>query len=162
MAQRKLASLTTDTIPKQQFGGRNGFSMVNALAKMISCAEKNQRWNQVTSVLAIVIKCAFDNVHKGVLLNIMSEMDFPEVSRCWVIYFLSRRRTSLIIDGKGTEPRYVDSGIPQGPPISLLLFLIYTSSQYKRLGKLVLMLLGSLMTLLSIKVVGTSIRTLQH
>jgi hypothetical protein len=46
---------------------------------------------------------------------------------------LSKRRTSLIIYGKGTEPRYVNSGIPQGSPISLFLFLIYTSSLYNKI-----------------------------
>ena len=43
------------------------------------------------------------------------------------------RRTNLIIDGKVTEPRRVDSGIPQGSPISPLLFLIYTSSLYRKI-----------------------------
>jgi retron-type reverse transcriptase len=133
VVQRRLASLTTDTIPKQQFGGRNGFSTADALAKMISYAETNQRWNRVTSILAIDIKGAFDNVHRGALLKTMSDTDLPEASRCWVNYFLSRRKISLIIDGKKTEPRYVDSGIPQGSPISPLLFLIYRSSLYNKI-----------------------------
>ena len=74
-------------------------------------------------------------MHRGVLLKTMSDMGLPEASRCWVKHFLTRRRTSLIIDGKKTEPRRVDSGIPQGSPISPLLFLIYTSSLYSEIRK---------------------------
>jgi hypothetical protein len=41
----------------------------------------------------------------------------------------------LIIDGKKTDPRQVDSDIPQGSPVSPLLFLSYTSLLYKRIKK---------------------------
>ena len=69
-------------------------------------------------------------MHEGVLLKTMLDMDLPEASKLWVSHFLGRRRTSLIIDGKVTEPRRVDLGIPLDSPISPLLFLIYTSSLY--------------------------------
>lgn len=55
-------------------------------------------------MLAIDIKSVFDNVHKGILLKSMSDMDLPEASRCRVYYFLSRRKTNLVIDDKVTEP----------------------------------------------------------
>ena len=97
------------------------------------CTLVNQSWNRVTSILAIDIKGAFDNVHKGVLLKTMLDMDLPEASKLWVSHFLGGRRTSLIIDGKVTEPRRVDSGIPQGSPISPILFLSYTSSLYRKI-----------------------------
>ena len=48
-------------------------------------------------------------------------------------YLLGRRKTKLIIDGKVTEPRRVDSGIPQGSPITPFLFLINTSSLYNKI-----------------------------
>ena len=65
----------------------------------------------------------------------MTDMDLPEASRCWVNYFLSRWGTSLIIDGKVTEPRRVDLDIPQCSPISLLLLLVYTGSLYNKIRK---------------------------
>ena len=133
VVQRKLTSLTANTTPKQQFGGRNGFSTADALTKLIRYTEVSQGWNRVTPILAIDIKGAFDNVHKGVLLKTMSDMDLPEASKLWVSHFLGGRRTSLIIDGKVTEPRRVDSGIPQGSPISPILFLSYTSSLYRKI-----------------------------
>jgi hypothetical protein len=43
VVQKKLASLAADTIPKHQFGGRNGFSTVDAITKLVNYAEKNQR-----------------------------------------------------------------------------------------------------------------------
>ena len=135
VVQRILASLTADIIPKQQFGGRNGFSTADALAKLISYTEVSQSWNRVTFIPAIDIKGAFDNVHKGVLLKTMSDMDLPEASKLWVSHFLDGRRTSLKIYGKVIEPRRVDSGIPHGSLISSLLFLIYTSSLYRKIRK---------------------------
>ena len=125
--------LTADIIPKQQFGERNGLSTADAFAKLISYTEVSQSGNRVTSIPAIDIKGAFDNVHKGVLLKTMLDMDLPEASKLWVSHFLGRRRTSLIIDGKVTEPRRVDLGIPLDSPISPLLFLIYTSSLYRKI-----------------------------
>lgn len=53
-----------------------------------------------TSELAIDIKRTFDNVHKGVLLKTMSDLDLPEASRCCMNYFMSRRGNSLIIDSE--------------------------------------------------------------
>ena len=87
----------------------------------------------MTSVLAIVIKGAFKNVHKRVLLQTVSDMDLLKASKLWVSHFLGGRRTSLIIDGKVTEPRRVDFGISQGSFISSLLFLINISSLYRRI-----------------------------
>jgi hypothetical protein len=72
----------------------------------------------------------------------MSDMNLSEASMSWVYHFLSKRRTSLIIDGKKTNPRQVDFGIPQGSPISPLMFLIYTSSQYKRIKEADLHVIG--------------------
>lgn len=51
-------------------------------------------------------------------------------------YFLSRRRTSLITCDKVTELRGVNSDIPQGSPISPLLFLIYLSALYNKIREI--------------------------
>jgi hypothetical protein len=80
VVQKRLASLAANTIPKYQFGGRNGFSAVDAIAKLVNYAEKNQQWNRAESVFAIGIKGAFDNVYKGVLLKTMLDINLPEAS----------------------------------------------------------------------------------
>jgi len=55
-------------------------------------------------------------------------MDPQDAFRYWVSYFLTKRKTSLIINGKITDLRREDFGIPQGSPTFSLLFLTYTSS----------------------------------
>jgi retron-type reverse transcriptase len=96
----------------------------------------------VTSVLNIGIKGAFDNVHKGIFLKTMSDMNLPEASMRSVYHFISRRRTSLITNDKKADSRQVDLGIPQGSPISPLLFQIYISSLYKKIKEADLHVLG--------------------
>lgn len=64
---------------------------------------------------------------------IQLHLAIPVASRQSENYLLGRRKTNLIIDGKITEPRRVDSGIPQGSPITPFLFLIYTSSLYNKI-----------------------------
>ena len=86
-----------------------------------------------TSELAIDIKRTFDNVHKGVLLKTMLDLDLPEASRCCMNYFMSRRGNSLIIDSEVKKLRRVDSGIPYSSSISLLLFLIYMNFLYNKI-----------------------------
>lgn len=78
MVQRRLASLTTDTIQKQQFGRRNSFSTAEVLAKLISYPETAQNRDCVISVLGIGIKGAFDNMHRNILLKTMSGHGSPK------------------------------------------------------------------------------------
>lgn len=93
-----MASLTAYTIPKQQFGGRNGFSKTNTLAGLIGYIEINQSQDNVTSVLAFDTSSAFNNVHESVLLETMSDIELTKASRCCVNYFLGRRKSTLIIN----------------------------------------------------------------
>ena len=62
-------------------------------------------------MFAIDIKGAFGN---DILLKTMSDMDFPENSRRWMNYFLSKQRTSLINQDKVIDTTSMDSGIPKG------------------------------------------------
>ena len=62
-------------------------------------------------MFAIDIKGAFGN---DIFLKTMLDMDFPEDSRRWMNYFLSKRRTSLINQDEVIESTGMDLGIPKG------------------------------------------------
>lgn len=137
IVQKRLTVLTETLLPAEQYGGRHGYSAVDAVGKLCHDIEYNMKRSKVTSILAIDIQGAFDNVHRDTLLNTMQEMNLPTAVQNWVYYFMRGRRTSLVVDGKRTTERKTVTGIPQGSPISPLLFLIYTTPLYsiiKNLG----------------------------
>jgi hypothetical protein len=41
----------------------------------------------------------------------------------WVDSFLSNQRAMLVIDGRTSETRTIQAGLPQGSPVSLVLFI---------------------------------------
>jgi len=45
----------------------------------------------------------------------------------WTKSFLSARTVEMIIEGNATERHPVEAGVPQGSPLSPILFAIYTS-----------------------------------
>jgi hypothetical protein len=79
----------------------------------------------------IDVKGAFDHVHRDTLIGILEKMALPSKAVSWVYHFLSERETSLVVDGKITALQPVLTGIPQGSPISPLLFLLYTAPLYE-------------------------------
>lgn len=133
--ERRLSALTDTLIPAEQFGGRKGYSATDAVVKLSHDIETNKENGLTTSILAIDIKGAFDNVHRDTLLDTMKNMNLPSASRNWVYHFLTKRYSAITVDGKVSKMKKNSTGIPQGSPISPLLFLIYTSTLYEVIKK---------------------------
>jgi hypothetical protein len=109
----------------QQMGGRRQRTALDAamaLTHDIQCANRER---EVTSVLFMDVKGAFDHVSKAQLLQVLGPMKlhFPLVQ--WVRNFLSERSLGLAFDGEREPMQAIDTGIPQGSPISPILFLLY-------------------------------------
>ncbi|KJR89798.1 uncharacterized protein SPSK_06683 [Sporothrix schenckii 1099-18] len=49
--------------------------------------------------------------------------------------YLTGRTTELAFDGKTTPARHVTAGVPQGSPLSPILFILFTSSLYQALRR---------------------------
>jgi len=49
----------------------------------------------------------------------------------WTGSFLSERAVVMIIEGNAMEKHPVEAGVPQGSPVSPILFAIYTSGMIK-------------------------------
>lgn len=133
IVQKRLYHIVCHHLPPNQFGSRPGYSAPDALAKLVSEIEINQSKNKTTSILAIDIKGAFDNVNHFILLETLQKLAVPYTVRKWIQTFLQWRSTSLVIDRKIMPAMDVPNGIPQGSPLSPLLFLIYTTELYNKL-----------------------------
>lgn len=130
IVHNRLAYLTCNHLPDEQYGARPGYSAPDAVLHLVNDIKASQ---SAGSALMIDIKGAFDNVNLGLLLREMEVCGLPSAARRWCYHFLTGRSAAFMIDGKVESSKPVQTGIPQGSPISPLLFMIYTRSLYAAL-----------------------------
>ena len=76
------------------------------------------------------MKGAFDHVAKNQLMSRMLELEIDEDLIRWTESFLTDRKLQLVIDGHTNQEEKIETGIPQGSPVSPILFLIYISGVF--------------------------------
>ncbi len=132
--QKRLSYLVEDKLPKAQYGGRQGYSAPDAVLEIVHDAKRTSTFREdktdVLSAMMIDIQGAFDNVSLDTLLNQMEKMEVPDAARRWVYHFMTDRKITMVIDEREGPEVPLNSGIPQGSPISPLLFLIYSTPLY--------------------------------
>ena len=126
---------TTNLLYSEQMSGRKQRSAIDAamcLTHDIQLANNN---NKVLSALLLDVKGAFDHVSLNQLLKVMKKLHLPQTVLRWVQCFLTDRRITLAFDGERNQSERVNSGIPQGSPISPILFLIYIRYLFVKINK---------------------------
>ena len=124
---------TTNLLYKEQMGGRKKRSAVDAVLALVHDAEEAMNNNKIFSCLLLDVKGAFDHVALNQLLKILRELHLPEPIMTWVNCFLQNKTTSLAFDRKKQLPKDIVTGIPQGSPISPILFLIYIRNLFPQI-----------------------------
>ena len=112
-----------------QFGSRRGRSAIDAVAIMVDRAHAAWRDGYIAGVLLMLIKAAFPSVAKGRLVNLMKVWQMDGDLIRWTESFLSERTVEMVIEGNAMERHPVEAGVPQGSPVSPILFAIYTSGR---------------------------------
>jgi ribonuclease HI len=135
LAQR-LAYLaeTTPLLHHSQIGGRLKKSAIDAALLLTNEIELNRRAKRKTSTLFLDVKGAFDHVAKNQLLAILQKLRLPVSLIAWVSSFLADRELRLSFDGQTEDFSKIETGIPQGSPISPILFLIYIRDLFPALA----------------------------
>jgi retron-type reverse transcriptase len=77
------------------------------------------------------VKGAFDRVNKKHLLKRMVQVGIAGNIVRWVDSFLSDRRAMLVIDGGTGETHGIQAGLPQGSPVSSVLFILSVSAMFQ-------------------------------
>ena len=85
------------------------------------------------SILQLDIQGAFDNVHHGWLIYTLHTLHLPVWLINWIANYLTGRTTELTFDGKTAPTRHVTAGVPQGSPLSPILFILFTTPLYQAL-----------------------------
>jgi hypothetical protein len=124
-------------LPESQMGARRGRSTLTALGHLdetIRTAWK-ATGNPVTSLLSLDIKGAFPHTSHQRLLYILRQKGFP----AWIVRliqgFISNRTTELRFGGYTSPVHHVPTGLPQGSPLSPVLFLLFISELHQTFEK---------------------------
>jgi retron-type reverse transcriptase len=104
--------------------------MSDAVAQLVAKVENAWVKNRTALTLLLDVKGAFDRVNKKQLLNRMVQVGIAGNVVRWVDSFLSDRRAMLVIDGRMSETRNIQAGLPQGSPVSPVLFILSVSAMF--------------------------------
>lgn len=116
-----------DLLPDHHFGGRRGQGTETALHTVLEIVQAAWKRGLQVSVLFLDISGAFDNVSHARLIHNLRKRRVPEVIIRWLCSFLQGRHTILSLPEYDTPRAPILTGIPQGSPLSPILYLFYNA-----------------------------------
>ncbi|MFL5833327.1 MAG: RNA-directed DNA polymerase [Solirubrobacterales bacterium] len=133
LAQRlSYLAETTSLLHPTQIGGRLKKSAIDATLLLSQEVELNKSLGKKTTTLFLDVKGAFDHVSKNQLLTKLKDLRLPTSLIAWISTFLKDRLIRLSFDGQVEPFTAIETGIPQGSPISPILFLIYIRDLFQQ------------------------------
>ncbi|THH18945.1 hypothetical protein EUX98_g8873 [Antrodiella citrinella] len=128
MAQR-LATMAEqyNLLPLNHFGGRPGRTTTDAVLYVVQRIKDAWWKHQVTSVLFLDISQAFLLVSHPRLLHNLRKRGVPGAMVNWIASFLTDQCTQLKFDDFTSDVLLASVGIPQGSPLSSILYLFYSA-----------------------------------
>jgi hypothetical protein len=135
IVEKVVTSLLADTIDKKLYKGQFGYRKRHSIVDVAGCLTEDfyQSWTKgkIAGAILMDVKEAFDHVARTRLTKRLEELKAdPQLIR-WTDNFMRDRKVSLIINGHETAMNPTKSGIPQGSPVSAILFAIYISGVFE-------------------------------
>ena len=124
----ELISYLTETyelLLKQHYGGRPGRTAEDAMLVLSENIHPAWKKGEIYSAIFLDVVGAFNNVHHKRLIYNMRKRRIPTPITQWLMSFLTDRTTRLRFNGSISEPIFTPAGIPQGSPLSPLLYIYY-------------------------------------
>ena len=93
----------------------------------MAIAQVQEAWRRgvIAGAVLMDVAAAFPSVARGCLLLKMRGAGVDECLVRWTDSFLRGRRVTMSVNGQDSEEMEVTTGLPQGSPVSPVLFAIY-------------------------------------
>ena len=118
---------THNLLPRTHFGSRRGSCIETAVHNLLEIIYAAWNKNEIASLLMVDVSAAYPNTsHKRLLHNLRKrKIDHKVVE--WVASFLTNRQTIVKTNEHTTSKLSIDLGLPQGSPLSSILYLFYNA-----------------------------------
>ncbi|KAI9036090.1 uncharacterized protein KD926_002467 [Aspergillus affinis] len=120
-------------LPRSHLGGRRGISVDHLIQLLLDQIFESWGKGRKVSILLLDVAGAFDNVSHIRLLHNLRMMGLGFFAG-WLKSFLSSRSTRLQLPGYLSNLILTPTGIPQGSPISPILFLLFNTPLIRALS----------------------------
>ena len=118
---------TRHLLPSRHTGGRKLASTDHAIHLFLQRTHEAWADGKVASLLLLDVSGAFDNVSRPRLLHNLRKRRIDQRLVQWIDSFLSDRSTTLKLQEYTAPLAPVQTGIPQGSPLSPILYLFYNA-----------------------------------
>jgi hypothetical protein len=108
-----------------QFGGQRGHSVADAAAMLVAAVEIAWENKRIAATLMMDVNGAFPTINHACLLTKMRDTNIDENLVVWMGSFMDEQRVEIVISGEAGDVIETNTGLPQGSPVSLVLFLVY-------------------------------------
>jgi ribonuclease HI len=114
-------------IPDGHSGGRRGKGCEDALMALTMWVRRKWREGKTVTALFLDVKSAYPSVNPQRLIHSLRRKGCP--AYLWKIIgrFLENRRTKLRLADYESAEFSIDKGLPQGSPLSVILYILYNS-----------------------------------
>ena len=114
-------------LPSRHTGGRRLMSTDHAMHLLLQRIHEAWADVKVASLLLLDVSGAFDNVSRPRLLHNLRKRRVNQTLVRWIDSFLSNRFTTLKLQEYTAPSAPIETGIPQGSPLSPILYLFYNA-----------------------------------
>ena len=127
MANRLTHAGLAGALPAEHFGCLPGHSREQAVLALTERVRDSWRRKEVSLFIKTDIKSAFDRACHRSLLAALQQRGIPQRDIQWVSSLLDQRETHVYVDECASSTRTLQEGVPQGSPLSPILWLFYTA-----------------------------------